>query len=184
MALAVTLYIGAVRPLPPENQPTGIFKEIAAGPLHLGREGLAGDEQADRRVHGGPEKALHLYPADHYPRLAAAFPSIAPLLVPAILGENVSVAGLSEHDVCIGDIYRLGEATIQVSRPRSPCWKIDRRLGVNGVMAHMAATGMTGWYFRVLEEGAVKSGDALTLVARDPAGLTVLEALRRKQAGQ
>lgn len=187
MAVAVTpvtLYVGGLRPLPPEGQPTGIFKQRVAGPLHLGREGFAGDAQGDRRVHGGPEKAVHLYPAGHYARLAAAFPTAAALLVPGGLGENLSATGLAEDDVCIGDVYRLGGATLQVSRPRSPCWKIDRRLGVEGVMAHIAATGMTGWYFRVLAEGLVASGDGLVLLRRDPAGLTVLQALRDKQSAR
>ncbi|MDO8932582.1 MAG: MOSC domain-containing protein [Rhodocyclaceae bacterium] len=154
----VTLYLGGIRPLPPENQPTGIFKREHPLPVWLGGEGLAGDAQADRRVHGGPEKALHQYPVGHYARLAQAFPEASPLLVRGSIGENLSVDGWDEGRVCIGDIFRLGDAHIQVSQPRSPCWKIDRRYGQEGMAQLIAAEGLVGWYYRVLEEGAVEPG--------------------------
>jgi MOSC domain-containing protein YiiM len=160
------LFMGGIRPLPPENQPTGIFKRALEMPVWLGREGLAGDAQADRRVHGGPEKALHQYPVAHYARLAAAFPAAAPLLVPGSIGENLSVPGWDEGNVCVGDLFRLGDALIQVSRPRSPCWKIDRRYGVDGMMRLIADEGITGWYFRVIEEGSVEPGCTFELVER------------------
>lgn len=172
MALVVSLYIGDIRPLPPEYQPTGMFKTQCREPLWLGREGLAGDQQADRRVHGGPERAVHLYPAGHYERLAAAFPATSPLS-PGTLGENLSVAGLDETMVRVGDIFQLGQARLQVSQPRSPCWKIDRRLDTQGVAAFIAATGITGWYFRVLEEGQVAPGDILELLERSAAPISL-----------
>lgn len=162
----VTIYLGGIRPLPPGNEPTGMFKQAQAAPVWLGAEGLAGDAQADRRVHGGVHKALHQYPPAHYALLAAAFPAAAALLVPASLGENLSVAGWDEATVCIGDVFRLGAATIQVSQPRSPCWKIDRRCGVSGLMQMIAAQGLTGWYFRVVEEGEVAPGCAFELIER------------------
>lgn len=160
----VTVFVGGIRPLPPDNEPTGIFKHECWEPVWLGREGLAGDQQADRRVHGGPHKALHLYPADHYPRLAAVFPDTD--FHPGCLGENISTAGRTEAQIRIGDVFRLGGATVEVSQPRSPCWKIDRKLGSEGIMAHIAQTGLTGWYFRVLDEGAIQGGDELVLVER------------------
>ncbi|MDP2811169.1 MAG: MOSC domain-containing protein [Rhodocyclaceae bacterium] len=138
-----------------DGTPTGIFKRECTSPVWLGTEGLVGDAQADRRVHGGVEKALHQYPVAHYARLAAAFPEAAPLLVPGSMGENLSVPGWDETNVCIGDIFRLGEARIQVSQPRKPCWKIDSRFGTDGMMQMIAAEGLTGWYFRVFEEGEV-----------------------------
>lgn len=182
--MVVRIFIGGVQALPPGDVLTGMVKREQREPLWLGSEGFAGDAQADRRVHGGPEKAVHLYPADHYPRLAAAFPAIADLLQPGALGENLSVAGLAEGDVCLDDVFALGEARLQVSRPRSPCWKIDRRLGSDGVMAHMAAMGLIGWYFRVLAPGRVAPGERLLAVSRAPAAITVAEAWRRKQAGR
>lgn len=179
----VTLFLGGIRPLPPENQPTGMFKREQPQPVWLGGEGLAGDAQADRRVHGGPEKALHQYPVGHYERLAAAFPDAAPLLVPGSIGENLSVPGWDEGNVCIGDVYRLGDARIQVAQPRSPCWKIDRRYGAPGMAQFIAELGLTGWYYRVLEEGEVAAGCGFELLERPAPAVTLarLLALQRTQ---
>jgi MOSC domain-containing protein YiiM len=126
---------------------------------------LTGDTQADRRVHGGGGKALHHYPAEHYALLAAAFPD-AQHLMPGGLGENISTRGVTEHDVCIGDVFRLGGARIQVSQPRTPCWKIDHRAAREGVAAFIAEHGLAGWYYRVLEAGEVAAGDWLEHLER------------------
>jgi MOSC domain-containing protein YiiM len=160
------VYTGTLRPLPPEGRPTGIFKEPVAGRVLARREGLAGDAQADRRVHGGPEKALHQYAAENYALLAAAFPDCADRLVPGSLGENVSGRGLTEAEARIGDVFRLGTATIQVCQPRSPCWKIDHKFGTTTMARHIAELGIAGWYYRVLEEGEIGAGDLLELVER------------------
>lgn len=171
------IFRGGIRPLPPDNGPTGIFKQPLEQPVWLGREGLAGDAQADRRVHGGPEKALHQYPADHYARLVAAFPDAAPLLVPGSLGENLSVPGWDETSIAIGDVFQLGDARIQVSQPRSPCWKIDHRFAADGMAQFIAEQCVTGWYFRVLEEGAVEPGADFARIERNPAPVSVAELL-------
>ncbi len=178
----VTLYAGGVSPLPPENQPTGIFKRACTAPLWLGREGLAGDAQADRRVHGGPEKALHQYPFAHYALLAQAFPAAAALLVRGSIGENLSVDGWDEGGIAIGDVFRLGDAVIQVSQPRSPCWKIERRYGVDGMMRHIDAQGLTGWYYRVLEEGEVAPGCAFERIERPAPAATLRRLWQLRQA--
>ncbi len=173
MSLIVTrLAVGPVGALP-EGRPTAIYKEAVSGPLAIGPEGLAGDAQADRRVHGGPDKAIHLYPADHYPRLAAAFPEAAATLVAGSLGENLSVAGVTEADACIGDIYAFGSARLQISQPRAPCWKIDSRHGVDGMAQLIAEQGITGWYFRVLENGQAQVGDTLALLQRNPDPISI-----------
>ena len=177
----VTLYTGGIRPLPPENQPTGMFKRERLEPVWLGIEGLAGDAQADRRVHGGPEKALHQYPVAHYARLAQAFPQAAALLVRGSIGENLSVDGWDEGNVCIGDVFRLGGARIQVSQPRSPCWKIDRRYGVSGMTQFIGEQGLTGWYFRVLEEGEVAPGCVFELLDHPAGGPSVAAAYAVKR---
>lgn len=161
-----TLFMGGIRPLPPENRPTGIFKQEIVMPAWLGIEGLAGDAQADRRVHGGPEKALHQYPAGHYARLAMAFPEAKDVLVPGSIGENLSVPVWNESSICIGDVFRLGDARVQVCQPRSPCWKIDHRYGVDGMAKFIDEQGITGWYFRVLEEGSVEPGCVFDLIDR------------------
>jgi MOSC domain-containing protein YiiM len=160
------IFLGGIRPLPPDNKPTGIFKRAHDMPVWLGREGLAGDAQADRRVHGGPEKALHQYPPGHYAALARSFPDAATGLVPGSMGENLSVPGWDETNICVGDIFRLGDARIQVSQPRSPCWKIDSRHGVEGMASHVDAHGLTGWYYRVIEEGEVMAGCGFALLDR------------------
>ena len=102
------VFTGVITSLPPDGTPTGIFKRPVAGPVTVGLEGLEGDRQADRRVHGGAEKAVHLYPATHYERLTATFPALADALVPGCMGENLSVAGWDEESVCIGDVFRIG----------------------------------------------------------------------------
>jgi MOSC domain-containing protein YiiM len=172
MAL-VKLFAGGIRPLPPGNEPTGIFKRACEAPVWLGREGLANDAQADRRVHGGPVKALHQYPDVHYALLAQTFPAAAPALVPGSLGENLSVEGWNEDNVAIGDIFRLGSALIQVTQPRSPCWKIDRRFGVEGMTRFIDDRALTGWYYRVLDAGEVAPGCAFERVERPAPQATV-----------
>lgn len=169
------IFTGGISTLPPDDTPTGIFKQERQGPVWLGAEGLEGDAQADRRVHGGPDKALHQYPVAHYARLAAAFPEATPLLMPGGLGENLSVPGWDETNVCIGDVFRLGEARVQVSQPRKPCWKIDRRFGAPGMMRMIGEEGLTGWYFRVIGEGRVTPGCAFELLERPSPALTVAQ---------
>ncbi|MBT0959949.1 MOSC domain-containing protein [Denitromonas iodatirespirans] len=162
----VTLFAGGLRPLPPEGQMTGMFKTRQAAPVRVSREGLAGDAQGDRRYHGGPDKAVHLYPADHYARLVAAFPALAGEIGPGTLGENLSVAGVDEAMVCLGDVFALGECRLQITQPRRPCWKIDHRLGVGGASRHVADAGITGWYFRVLAEGLIAPETRMQLIER------------------
>ncbi|MBI3531493.1 MAG: MOSC domain-containing protein [Burkholderiales bacterium] len=156
--IQVAIFTGGIQPLPTSGRPTGMFKTPVAGPVELTVEGFVGDQQADRRVHGGPDKAVHLYPARHYASLAASFPEIAAALVPGALGENLSAADIDERDVRIGDIWQLGTARLQVSQPRSPCWKIDERLACEGVAAWIARNHLTGWYLRVTQAGTVSPG--------------------------
>lgn len=160
------VFIGRVRLMLPDGESTGIFKAAVAGPVQLTLSGLAGDEQADLRHHGGPEKALHHYPAEHYAVMAQAWPQSAGMLGAGVLGENISTRGMTEHEVCIGDIFRIGEAQVQVSQPRAPCWKIDRRLKVDEASRFVEAAGITGWYYRVLVPGKVAAGDAIELLER------------------
>ncbi|TVT51302.1 MAG: MOSC domain-containing protein [Denitromonas halophila] len=145
---------------------TGMFKTRLDAPVLCTREGLVGDKQADRRYHGGPDKAVHLYPADHYARLVAAFPALAGQVGPGTLGENLSVAGMDETQVCLGDVFVLGACRLQITQSRRPCWKIDHRLGVSGASRRVADEGITGWYFRVLDEGLIAPGDDMMLVER------------------
>jgi MOSC domain-containing protein YiiM len=174
---SVSLFIGTVAPLPGSGRPSGIFKHPVSRPIHLGREGFDGDQQADRRVHGGPDKAVHLYPAAHYARLANRFPQAVGDLVPGSLGENLSSAGFDEGGVRIGDFFQLGEALLQVCQPRSPCWKIDERFGVDGIAAFIAERGLTGWYFRVVRAGMVAPDATLDVLESDAAAPTLHAAM-------
>lgn len=178
----VSLFIGGIRPLPESGRPTGMYKQPAAGPLDLDREGFIGDDQADRRVHGGPEKAVHLYPARHYAKLAERFPDAASQLVIGSIGENISTPDLDENDVRIGDIWRLGSAELQVCQPRNPCWKIDERFASDGMAAFIAEHRLTGWYWRVVQPGRVAPGDQLDLLQAAEGGFTLAEAMLCWQA--
>ncbi|MGE5386746.1 MAG: MOSC domain-containing protein [Betaproteobacteria bacterium] len=178
----VRLFAGSARPLLPESRPSAIFKEELRDKRWLGKEGLEGDVQADRRVHGGPEKALHQYPTGHFRELALRFPECGADLVAGSIGENLSVEGWDESNVCIGDRFRLGEALIEVSQPRTPCWKIDSRYGVEGMARFIEEHGLTGWYFRVLEAGSVAPGCVFQLVERRHPELTVAALLAMTRA--
>ncbi len=159
----------------PDGSASGIVKTALAGPAPLDAVGLIGDYHADRSVHGGPDKALHHYPLEHYATLATHFPQAAERLLAGAMGENLSASGLDETQICIGDVFTLGGARIQVTQPRRPCWKIDQRFGVRGMAAWIQRSGGTGWYYRVLECAPIVAGDCLTLCERDPAAPTLAE---------
>ena len=159
----VSLFIGQVQALPVSGRPTAMYKTPVQDPIELGVEGLIGDQHADLRVHGGPEKAVHLYPSTHYAKLAAQFGDAAPLLVPGSMGENLATADLDERDVRLGDVWQLGSALIQVCQPRNPCWKIDERFGCDGMALFIDQHLLTGWYWRVLQTGVVNPTDTLLL---------------------
>lgn len=173
----ISLFIGGVRPLPESGRLTGMYKQPVRTPLVLGAEGFLGDQQADRRVHGGPEKAVHLYPSRHYARLAARFPEVAAELVPGALGENIATDDLDENDVHLGEIWRLGSARLQVCQPRNPCWKIDERLGAEGMAQFIAEQALTGWYWRVVTPGEVHPDDLLMPETVLTDTLTLAEAM-------
>jgi len=143
---------------------SGIYKDAVAGALWLGFTNLVGDGQADPDHHGGPERAVLAYAAAHYPLWRS---ELEPLELPyGAFGENFTIAGLTEETVCIGDIYEIGGATVQVSQPRQPCWKLARRWQVKDLVIRVQANGRTGWYFRVLEEGYIEQGVPVILLDR------------------
>ncbi|WP_305093527.1 MOSC domain-containing protein [Prescottella sp. R16] len=158
------LLVGRIRELPGGGATSGIYKRPVDGPLWLSETGFVGDEQADLRHHGGPEKAVHHYPADHLPFWRGELPGAE--LGPGAFGENISTTGVTEADVCIGDTFTVGTATVQVSQGRQPCWKLDRRFETRGVSRRMQAVRNTGWYYRVLQPGHVQCGDRLVLIDR------------------
>jgi MOSC domain-containing protein YiiM len=154
-----------------------MYKSAVQAPIALGVNGFEGDQQADLRVHGGPDKAVHLYPTRHYAKLAARFDEATPLLVPGSIGENIATPDLDEHDVRLGDVWQLGSALIQVCQPRNPCWKIDERFGADGMALFIDQHLLTGWYWRVLQTGVVNPTDTLVLHEAACQALTLHQAM-------
>ncbi|WP_429065636.1 MOSC domain-containing protein [Aeromonas bestiarum] len=179
--MRISLFIGQSAEMNAELAPalvSAIDKHVAGNPLWCSFSGLEGDEQSDQRHHGGPDRALHYYPADHYPwwhNWQAALGLAAPRTPwqPAAFGENLSGLGLTEVEACIGDVYRLGEALIQISQPRSPCFKLNQRFGYGQMSQVMQLNGRCGWLLRVLEEGIVAPQETMELVDRPYPALTV-----------
>jgi MOSC domain-containing protein YiiM len=159
----VSIFVGQVQALPVSGRPTAMYKQPVQAPVALGVNGFEGDDQADKRVHGGPDKAVHLYPTSHYAKLAAQFPDAASLMVLGSMGENIATPNLDEHDVHLGDVWQLGTALIQACQPRNPCWKIDERFGADGMALFIDQHLLTGWYWRVLQTGIVNPTDTLVL---------------------
>ncbi|WP_206197893.1 MOSC domain-containing protein [Thiomicrospira sp. S5] len=144
---------------------SGMDKHPVSGPVMAEPLGLAGDQQADLRVHGGPDKAVHVYPAAHYAFWQTQVDS--PLLArPGAFGENLSVSGLVESDVFFGDVWQIGSARFEVSQGRQPCWKLNLRFGVTDMAQQVQNSLKVGWYLRVLEPGNVQAGDEVELLAR------------------
>jgi MOSC domain-containing protein YiiM len=153
---------------------TGIVKHPVAGRVHVTKGGVVGDEQADLRVHGGPDKAVCAYPVEHRPLWEEFLETELPH---GAFGENLALSGLLESDVHIGDVMRAGGTLLQVSQPRGPCFKLAARWGKRTLPARMAQEQISGFYFRVLEAGALQAGDSVTLEERR-SEISVAEVLR------
>ena len=160
------LLIGAPQVFGDNGETSAIAKNPVDRALMLGFEGLEGNQVADLLHHGGRDKAVHLYPIEHYAFWREKYPDVAVLDRPGGFGENFSCPGLSEERLCLGDIFRVGEALIECSHARQPCWKLNLRFGKPDVLKTVVKTGKSGSYFRVLEEGRVQAGDDLVQQAR------------------
>lgn len=160
---------------------TGIYKQPVDGPLFLSTVNFAGDGQADLVNHGGVDKAVCAYPYEHY---AYWENSLGKQLPYAAFGENLTLRGMLEDRVCIGDVYRVGDAVVQISQPRYPCFKLSQKLGVKDMPVRVLNTGYSGFYFRVLEEGDVRADSSVTQLESHAAGTTVLELLRMMKDGR
>ena len=143
---------------------SAIYKLPVSGPVAAGPNGLAGDGQADLRVHGGPDKAVYAYPSEHYRPWQAEL-GLAEMPNGAF-GENLTTLGLLEDEVCIGDVLQAGLVRLQVSQPRGPCWKLARRWGIVDLALRFGASGRTGFYLRLLQPGELEAGQALLRVER------------------
>lgn len=167
------LFSGGTGTLSAEGHRSGIFKRPISGQATVTINGIDGDEHADKRVHGGPQKAVHHYDAENYKRLADQYPAVALEFRPGSIGENISTIGLNEQNVHIGDIFRIGSVVAQVSQPRSPCWKIDHRFGVERMSMFVAKEHITGWYYRILEPGLMAAGDKIDLLERQTGSFSI-----------
>jgi MOSC domain-containing protein YiiM len=167
MTFTVTaLLAGRIAPFGADDEPSAIGKAPVSGRVRIGLLGLDGDEQADRRFHGGPDKALHHYPANHYAFWRGVIGDHPLLAAPGAFGENIALFGLTETEACLGDRYRLGSATVELSQGRQPCWKQGHRFGQPRVTARMVVSRKSGWYYRVIEPGDAEAGDAFELLDR------------------
>ncbi|MDV3457313.1 MOSC domain-containing protein [Sphingomonas sp. HF-S4] len=172
------LLTGPVRPLGPRHVASGIDKCPQDRTLRLSFTGLAGDEQGDTRHHGGPDKAVHHYPSDHYSRWRDEIGAHPLLDRPGAFGENIAASGLTEVDIAVGDRFRLGTALVEVSQGRQPCFRLNLRFELRDMARRMQDSGRTGWYYRVIEEGEVGPDDTLHLLDRAAPEWTI-DRLRR-----
>lgn len=160
------LCVGVVGPIDTRGTLSGIAKTVVSGPVELSKVGFAGDQQGDTIKHGGPEKALHHYPLEHYAVWRTGIGHHPLLASPGAFGENISATGLTEDTVSIGDVFTLGTAIVEVSQGRQPCWRLNQRFGHRTMAREMQTSGRTGWYYRVHETGVVKPEDRLVRVNR------------------
>ncbi|MFW5843685.1 MAG: MOSC domain-containing protein, partial [Spirochaetota bacterium] len=165
--IVTALLAGKPTTFGPGGRKSAIRKQPVTGPVAVGLRGLAGDAQADKKHHGGPDQAVHHYAYDHYERWLREYPeAVSELSAPGFFGENISTLGITEKDVCVGDRYRLGTAVLEVSQGREPCWKLARRIGRPEFARRVQELGATGWFYRILEAGSARGGDRLELLER------------------
>lgn len=164
----ITLLTGKIEQLGPEGVPSGIKKKATFEREQVIETGLFHDNQADKKHHGGPDKAIHHYAFEHY----EYWKNVPGISKPEVLceggfGENISTLGMDESSVCIGDKYHIGSVVLEVSQARQPCWKLNLRFGHPDMSRMVQDSLRTGWYYRVLEEGWLQAGDAFTLLERN-----------------
>ncbi len=154
-----------------ESWTSAIRKATVSGSVQVQQTGIVGDQQADLVHHGGPDKAILAYAAQHYDNWNTEFPD--KVFKAGGFGENLTVADLNESQCCIGDTFRVGECVLEISQPRQPCWKLSRRWDLPRLAVLVQQNGRTGWYLRVIETGQIEAGMTLELIARRFPELTV-----------
>ena len=174
----ISLNVGLPRLVLRNEEPvsTGIFKEPVEGRVRLKTLNLDGDRQADLSVHGGPQKAVYLYPSEHYDFWKQELPDMN--LPWGMFGENLTTTGLFETEVHIGDKFRIGTAELMVTQPRMPCYKLGIRFGRADIIRRFLASERTGFYFSVLKEGEIGTGDEVELLERNASGVRVVDVTR------
>ncbi|WP_040282791.1 MOSC domain-containing protein [Psychroserpens damuponensis] len=156
-----------------KEETTGIYKKPVATSIFLGKEDVKGDEVSDRKHHGGEYKACYLFSADQYPYWKNLYPNLNWTF--GMLGENLTVEGLNEKNICIGDIYKVGNAMVQITQPREPCYKFGMKFNSKDVLKQFIDHGFPGTYIRILEEGTVKTGDTFKLVEKATNSISTFE---------
>jgi MOSC domain-containing protein YiiM len=174
----ISVNVGLPRVVMSNGDPvsTGIFKEPVVGRVMLRTLNLDGDRQADLSVHGGPSKAVYVYPSEHYDYWKHELPEMK--LPWGMFGENFTTVGLFESELNIGDKFRVGSAIVMVTEPRMPCYKLGIRFGRSDIVKRFLASERTGFYFAVLQEGEVEAGDPIELTERSKDSLKVSDITR------
>ncbi len=174
----VSLNVGLPRVVMRNDEPvsTGIFKEPVAGPVMLRTLNLDGDRQADLTVHGGPSKAVYVYPSEHYDYWKHELPEMK--LPWGMFGENFTTAGLFEAELNIGDTFRIGAAEVMVTEPRMPCYKLGIKFGRTDIIKRFLLSERTGFYLAVLQEGQVSAGDQFELIEKNKRSVKVSDITR------
>jgi MOSC domain-containing protein YiiM len=179
----VSIHVGRPREVQFHGRPvlTSIFKSPVMGPVIVKTLNLEGDRQSDLTAHGGVNKAVYVYPSEHYAFWRAELPGVA--LEWGAFGENLTTDGLLEETTCVGDQLRIGSAEFVVTRPRMPCFKLGIRLDRPDIIKRFLQSGRSGFYLSVAQEGTIHTGDAVTLVSRDDEPITVTDVFtwRREQ---
>lgn len=152
---------------------TGIYKTPTNNPIYLGKDIVKGDEVTDRKHHGGEYKACYLFSADHYPYWKKLYPHLDWNW--GMFGENLTISGLDETKICIGDIYKIGKALIQITLPREPCFKFGVKFGTPNVLKQFIAHNRSGTYVRVIEDGFATTGDYFKLVDHAKDSVTIVQ---------
>jgi MOSC domain-containing protein YiiM len=168
----IGLYTGKLSHIGEKRSPTGIYKQ-SVDKVSVNELGIIGDIQADKRFHGGVEKALHQYALNSYEKIIKRYPLLHKQTKPGAIGENLCATAMNEHNVCIGDIYNLGTAILQVSSPRIPCWKIDAKFKQPDLNQFISMHRLNGWYYRVLQPGEITLKDEFLLQQRPNAHVTI-----------
>lgn len=182
-----SLLIGGPKPFRSDGTLSAMDRTAVLDAVLLTKTGFVGDQVADPNVHGGADKAVHFYPAEHYLKWTADFAKqdlYLPLLEHAgAFGENMSASGLTEDRVRIGDRFRVGKALVEIAQGRQPCWKLDHHFGVRNMSGAVVGTGRCGLYFRVIEEGLVKASDRIEQVEQARHDWTVEKTFQLLIAG-
>jgi MOSC domain-containing protein YiiM len=174
----ISLNVGLPRLVLRNDEPvsTGIFKKPVAGRVMMRRLNLDGDRQADLSVHGGPEKAVYVYPSEHYEFWQRELPDMD--LPWGMFGENLTTTGLFETEINIGDKFRAGDSEVMVTQPRMPCYKLGIRFGRTDIIKRFLVSERSGFYLSVLKEGEVGAGDEFQLLEKNTSGVRVVDVTR------